>query len=375
MPPDDYIVTETNPGGYVSTTPDNLPVSVGSGEAVTDVDYGDKLPAANTYTISGTVCENTVNNDGVCDPGETPLAGVTVKLYSSAGAPIATTTTDAFGNYTFVDVPNGSYNVVETDPLFHVSVNDADGGTDNTVAVTVAGANVVDRDFVDTAQTGGLAGKVFEDLNLNGQHDAGEPGIPGVTVTLTKPDNSTVTATTDVNGDYAFPTLAPGTYTITETDLAGYISTGDVDGPNDNKIVVTVPAGVTVTGRDFGDVELGSISGMVWNDANLNGVQDIGEGPLANVTVCAAPGVGAPICAYHGCRRQLQHPERAARRLHGDGDGSGGLCQHDAEQRPDDRAQRGHGDRGLRGCAAQPGVGQHQRHGVRERERRRRLRS
>ena len=184
VPPGSYTVTETNPAGYLSTTPDTLPVTVQSGQNVTNVNYGDELPVANTYSISGTVCENTLNNNGVCDAGETPLPGVTVKLYNSAGAVIATTTTDASGNYTFVNVPNGAYSVVESDPLSYLSVNDADGGTDNTVAVTVAGANVIDKDFVDTPQKGGLSGTVYEDLNLNGQRDAGEPGIPGVTVKL-----------------------------------------------------------------------------------------------------------------------------------------------------------------------------------------------
>ncbi len=184
--------------------------------------------------------------------------------------------------------------MVETDPIGFVSVNDADGGTDNTIAVTVTSANVTDQDFVDSPAPGALTGVVFDDLNNNGQLDAGEPGIPGVTVAL----STGPTTLTDASGVYTFTNLTPGNYTITETDLAGYISTGDVDGANDNKIVATVNAGQTTTDQDFGDTQLGVITGTVWNDTNLDGIMDGGEGFLPGVQVCAVPtGSGVPLCA------------------------------------------------------------------------------
>ncbi|MCS6898058.1 MAG: hypothetical protein NZM29_08810, partial [Nitrospira sp.] len=42
------------------------------------------------------------------------------------------------------------------------------------------------------------------------------------------------------NNTYAFDNLLPGVYVVVETDPAGYISTADTDGPNDNRIVVDV---------------------------------------------------------------------------------------------------------------------------------------
>jgi hypothetical protein len=49
------------------------------------------------------------NDNGVQDPGEAPIAGVTVRLYDAAGNLIATTTTNASGEYYFNDtnVPGG----------------------------------------------------------------------------------------------------------------------------------------------------------------------------------------------------------------------------------------------------------------------------
>lgn len=49
------------------------------------------------------------NDNGVQDPGEAPLAGVTVRLYDAAGNLVATTTTNASGEYYFnnANVPGG----------------------------------------------------------------------------------------------------------------------------------------------------------------------------------------------------------------------------------------------------------------------------
>jgi len=56
-----------------------------------------------------------LDGDGVQDPGELPLAGVTVQLLNAAGQVIATTTTDEFGNYYFDSTdgvsPNKDYTI------------------------------------------------------------------------------------------------------------------------------------------------------------------------------------------------------------------------------------------------------------------------
>ncbi|PNZ73309.1 SdrD B-like domain-containing protein, partial [Mammaliicoccus stepanovicii] len=64
--------------------------------------------------------------------------------------------------------------------------------------------------------------KVWEDTNKDGIQDDNEPGIKDVTVTLTKPDGTTVTTKTDENGNYNFPDLPNGTYEITFETPAGF---------------------------------------------------------------------------------------------------------------------------------------------------------
>src|SRR4051812_29028440 len=61
-------------------------------------------------TISGFVY-NDVNNNGIYDAGEKPLANTTVALYDSANQLVGTTTTDLNGFYKFTGDPR-----VNTDP-------------------------------------------------------------------------------------------------------------------------------------------------------------------------------------------------------------------------------------------------------------------
>ncbi|MDE9800543.1 SdrD B-like domain-containing protein, partial [Staphylococcus delphini] len=56
----------------------------------------------------------------------------------------------------------------------------------------------------------------------DGIQNSNEPGIANVKVTLTKEDGSTVTATTDENGNYKFTELPNGKYTVTFETPEGY---------------------------------------------------------------------------------------------------------------------------------------------------------
>jgi serine-aspartate repeat-containing protein C/D/E len=160
--------------------------------------------------ISGTVREDLDNNN----TGDTPIAGVTVVLKDAAGTPIATTTTDANGNYSFTGVPAGTYTVEETNKPGYTDVSDIDGGNPNSIAVSLQpGQSSTGNDFVDE-RPATLGDRVWLDTNANGVQDAGEAGIAGVTVQLKNADGSVAqTATTDANGNYSF-TVSAGTYSV-----------------------------------------------------------------------------------------------------------------------------------------------------------------
>lgn len=79
-------------------------------------------------------------------------------------------------------------------------------------------------------------GTVYNDLNGDGVMDVAEPGIEGVTVTLTDSDDNVLdTTATDAAGKYAFAVNETGPYTIGIIEPAGYLLTT----PNPVDITVT----------------------------------------------------------------------------------------------------------------------------------------
>lgn len=127
--------------------------------------------------------------------------------------------------------------------------------------------------------TGQIVGKVFNDINGNTEQDAGEPGLADVNVKIFNAANQEIAdLTTAADGGYARDNLAPGAYTVVETDPAGFGSTT----PNERAAAVVSGAVTTI---NFGDRQLGTIVGTVFEDINRNGVKDLNEVPLANVTI------------------------------------------------------------------------------------------
>lgn len=138
---------------------------------------------------------------------------------------------------------------------------------------------------------GTVTGIVFNDLNKNGVKDATESGLPSATVYADRNwngafDSGEPSAAADSSGNYSLKDLAPGTYSIRPLYPTGTIVTA----PSSGYHTITVTAGQTVTGRNFGiasntTTTAGSISGNVFNDANGNGNKDSGEGNLGGVAV------------------------------------------------------------------------------------------
>jgi uncharacterized repeat protein (TIGR01451 family) len=76
------------------------------------------------------------------------------------------------------------------------------------------------------APSGSISGLVFNDADGDGILDAGEAGLAGVTVELKDAGGSVLeTATTAVDGNYAFTGLEGGTYQVRQSLLPGSVST------------------------------------------------------------------------------------------------------------------------------------------------------
>jgi len=134
------------------------------------------------------------NFNGIQDLGETGIAGVTVKLRDANNNLLATTTTNANGQYDFTNLANGTYVVeIVTPSGYTPTLVGAGGDTGNdsnqnpTIVVLTTGNSSnqsVDFGFYKTSCTGVIGDLVWRDLNGNGIQDTGEPGIAGVALTL-----------------------------------------------------------------------------------------------------------------------------------------------------------------------------------------------
>ena len=249
------------------------------------------------------------DGDGVHDPGEPGIAGVSVELWSDTdGDGVFDNTVDTLldtkitgdaGTYLFEGLVTGTFFVSIDDTQANLigytptTTDDESGGNAPGTQIEVTLSSLISA-FLDADfgyQNTGLAdvsGNVWEDLDSDGLDDgAGEPGIDGVTVALVSAAGVTVAATTtDAAGDYAFPDVAAGNYTVEITDAArrldGYRLTSGLD-----QIPITVAA-TDVTGVDFGYVRTpgtGSIGDRVWMDGNRDGNQNGSEPGIGSVTV------------------------------------------------------------------------------------------
>jgi hypothetical protein len=305
LPPNDYEVTVLLPGGWdISPGFDNRQTA--SVVARTQVTQDFAFFSLLNGSLKGTIWNDT-NIDGVrgTDPAtgaftEPGLADWNVFLdlnnngAADAGEPSATT--DANGDYSFISLPAGDYEVTEILPTGW----DVSPGFDSRQTVAVfAGEQSIAGDFANfTVLNGSIRGTVWNDLNRNGARDATpagaftDPGLAGWAVYIDSNHNNAQDATepvavTDANGGYVFADLQVGDYDVREVLPSGWEPTV---GFGDNA-TVHVYSGAESVAPDFANFNIatataGSISGTVWNDLNANGLRDTDPG-LSGWTVFA----------------------------------------------------------------------------------------
>ena len=240
------------------------------------VDFGYKSACAGTI---GDFVWHDQNGNGIQDLGEPGLNGVTVRLKNSSGAVIATAVTAAnaglSGYYLFSGVCAGAYTVeVDTATVpagFSPTTANAPGSNTNndsnsspsavTLSTNTSVVTNIDFGYLSPC-TGEIGDYVWYDINVNGQQDAGEPGILGVTINLRDPGTNALiaTTTTDADGFYEFTGRCAGSYKVevvtpsgyapTTEDAAGVPDTIDSDGSPVN-VSLTTNSSVNNT-IDFG---------------------------------------------------------------------------------------------------------------------------
>ncbi|MCJ2112006.1 Ig-like domain-containing protein [Methylobacterium sp. E-025] len=237
------------------------------------------------------------NGNGTQEYGEGNLfGGFPVGLYSADGRTlIATTLTDANGNYDFGQCPDGTYAIrFGSGGGFRgdQATMTADGASWITnVTVGSGAATTVDQGFY-VGGGGTIGGTVGTDLDGDGQVTAGE-GQGGVIVRAFDGVGNLVGSTsTDANGHYGFSGLA-GAYTVQVVNPLGQtvvgsaykaVATSVASGSDGNSFVLAAAPTLAPSAGS------GSVGGHTFFDTDADGSQQAGEYSL---------GAGFPIDLYN----------------------------------------------------------------------------
>ncbi|MBU6227369.1 MAG: carboxypeptidase regulatory-like domain-containing protein, partial [Acidobacteria bacterium] len=325
------------------------------------------------------------DKDGIQDPGETPVKGVTVRVYDATGTTLlGTAVTDENGEYYFSSnvteaaagdgnnvgggIAAGSAYVIRFDNpadyaaggplsgylLTTKDATDAASGLDDSIdsdASTVSeypqittykllpGVNdhTFDVGFYATTTPVGMGNYTWVDADKDGLQDADEQPLAGVVVTLFNPDGTpaldlagkAATATTDAKGYYFIDNLTAGSYYAKFTLPANYTFTKKGDGTsaldsNPDTATGITPVftiGASASGDTVADTDSAtlarfvnptidagvifngpkvSVGDFVWWDLDRDGIQDVGETPIAGVTLSITKADGSPVTDVNG---------------------------------------------------------------------------
>ncbi|MEL7078747.1 MAG: SdrD B-like domain-containing protein, partial [Cyanobacteria bacterium J06582_2] len=150
------------------------------------------------------------------------------------------------------------------------------------------------NDINDPPMLYSLTGTILVDTDSDDGFSEGDTAIPSVQLLLLNASGSgepigepIATTITDENGFYRFDNLANGNYVIIQRQPTGLGSVTDIDGTNDNRILVQID-GANVPANDFLEdplPELHQLSGTVLEDTDNDDAFSAGDTPIAGVTV------------------------------------------------------------------------------------------
>jgi uncharacterized repeat protein (TIGR01451 family) len=174
--------------------------------------------------------------DGIREPGEPNMNGVTVNLYDSGDNLVITTTTASDGSYSFTGLVPSNYTLEFVPPSGYLFTQQDAGSNDNldsdaepasgrTTTITLrSGDN--DLSWGAGFRLASVGNRTWVDANSNGIQNDGEAGLGGVTVRLYNSGNVLVdTTTTAANGIYHFNDVFPGIYYLRFTEPVSYTFT------------------------------------------------------------------------------------------------------------------------------------------------------
>lgn len=326
-----YVVDVTDTNGVLSgysltagSTDPHGPINLGRDEKYLDADFG-YAPSDTSKAVIGDYLWSDADNDGIQDPGEPGIGGVTIQLLADYDGDenftdvVTTTTTTADGSYLFQGLAPDDYVVDVTD-----TGNVLDGYTlstgpqsspDPTALIHVnAGDVYLNADFgYYKAGLGTIGNQIWLDEDGDGVYEPGdgEGGYSDVTVNLIEDTNGSgewdagervIATTTAGDGTYLFTGLrlddgdGDADYLVTVSHVNDPLrryrkSTGPSPGTDNNSqddpyaVALSAASPDNLT-ADFGyyfDQDGGLVGDFVWYDLDGDGVQDPGEAGVAGV--------------------------------------------------------------------------------------------
>ncbi|MGB5177060.1 MAG: SdrD B-like domain-containing protein, partial [Thermoanaerobaculia bacterium] len=272
--------------GVCTTCDKQGSVSVSGGVSTpADVDFG-FAPSGGTGTIGDFVWHD-ADGDGVQDPGESGIQGVTLELWLDVNGDgvitpgldnlVRNAVTDQNGEYQFSSLPDEDYVVRVTDTAGVVSAFVQTGDPDEAGTCTVCdgqgvlslagGSGDFGQDFGYAAPAGQayvISGTVFDDESRDGIFDdPAESGVEAALVMLFNdlngdgvldPDEPLIGSTvTDADGNYSLADLPPGDYLVavdtSGTTVDGYLQSTQTATAGLQPVEITT---ANVADQDFG---------------------------------------------------------------------------------------------------------------------------
>ncbi len=311
--------------GYSPTTGTSNPmgpITPEMGEKYLDADFG-YAHTDTTKAVIGDYVWSDADNDGIQDPGEPGIGGVTIDLLEDIDGDgnftdvVASTSTSDDGYYHFMNVNPGCYKVDVTDTggvlTGYTLTFGPHSRPDPTDEICLAaGDKFVNADFgYYQAGLGTIGNQVWLETDADGLFEAGEEGISDVTLSLVKDNNGNgiwdpgervISTITTSDGTYQFVGLplddgdGDADYIVTVTDRYNMVqdlthSIGASLGSNNNSqrdpyAVAVSAASPDNQTADFGyyyKTDLGLVGDTVWYDLDGDYSQDLGEQGIEGV--------------------------------------------------------------------------------------------
>ncbi|MFI5379621.1 MAG: SdrD B-like domain-containing protein [Tepidisphaerales bacterium] len=269
-----YHVAIVKPDALFYSAPANgrSDASVFAVNATTTTNFG----LADYYVVTGTVFADS-NGNGVQDAGEVGLAGAVIYADTNNNGILdpgeASTVSSSDGTFTLTPVQQANTVIRAIPPAGFILTSNQNGTTTLPALFGAQGQAPV-------------IGSVFEDRNADGLRALNDPGVSGVTVYVdinnnNVPDAGDIIATTDSAGMFSLPNVPPGTWSVRAVAPSGYhFGTAGL-----SSTVITRTLNAPIYGLSFPMLRNNTITGVVFNDTNADGVRNASEKPLSGVTV------------------------------------------------------------------------------------------